>query len=404
MQTHEAYLSYCIVQEESVDKPTRVVALFLKYMDGYMRSYYAAKHNNSWLLEQEGHDWLPGFKITGKSNYVTEGCHRIDTLYGRDLPNSHGLTDEELEWTRWNRLFNMFLNGNSMSLDEVNELLNLWNKEMVTSPSFEKVCEHSRYVMFHRACQMNVFDIGNRRSSRTSNQHDVARLIAFLERADIFPHNNDVKREMHKDFFWALVSRPVSGGSEKDKEREGATVRDGEEVMFSHLCKSDEERNDYREYELDVEGDDDENISIVSSTMDSIESNDGKEFEEEDWETLNETSRGAKISDALKQLGNPSKKNMNPNITKDFYGAAGDIAMKNVKRNHEKLVRKDILHVNSIFRAVRYFEGKMVVRRKMLEHNIACSENKTYVKREYWWRDEIESIMEMKRAARESIN
>ena len=155
---------------------------------------------------------------------------------------------------------------------------------------------------------------------------------------------------------------------------------------------------------MDVEGDDDENISIVSSTMDSIESNDGEEFEEEDWETLNETSRGAKISDALKQLGNASKKNMNPNITKDFYGAAGDIAMKNVKRNHEKLVRKDILHVNSIFRAVRYFEGKMVVRRKMLEHNIACSENKTYVKREYWWRDEIESIMEMKRAARESIN
>ena len=95
---------------------------------------------------------------------------------------------------------------------------------------------------------------------------------------------------------------------------------------------------------------------------------------------------------------------MNPNITKDFYGAAGDIAMKNVKRNHEKLVRKDILHVNAIFRSVRYFEGKMVVRRKMLEHNIACSENKTYVKREYWWRDEIESIMEMKRAARESIN
>ena len=94
MQTHEAYLSYCIAQEERVDEPTRVVALFLKYMDGYMCSYYAAKHNNSWLLEQEGHDWMPGFKITGKSNYVTEGCHRIDTLYGRDIPNSNGLLDE----------------------------------------------------------------------------------------------------------------------------------------------------------------------------------------------------------------------------------------------------------------------------------------------------------------------
>ena len=62
------------------------------------------------------------------------------------------------------------------------------------------------------------------------------------------------------------------------------------------------------------------------------------------------------------------------------------------------------MQVNSIFRAVRYFEGKMKVRRKGLEYNIACSENKTYERKEYWWRDEIESIMEMKRAARELIN
>ena len=161
------------------------------------------------------------------------------------------------------------------------------------------------------------------------------------------------------------------------------------------------ERNDYHEFELDVEGDDDENISIVSSTMDSVGSCDAQDIDEEDWESLNETSRSAKIGDALKQLGNVSKKNMNPNILKDFYGVAGDVAMKNVKKNHEKLVRKEVLQVNSIFRSVCYFEGKMKVRRKRLEHAIACSENKTYKKKEYWWRDEIELIMETKRAARE---
>ena len=80
---------------------------------------------------------------------------------------------------------------------------------------------------------------------------------------------------------------------------------------------------------------------------------------------------------------------------------AGVEAMKNVKRTHEKLVRKEVMQVNSIFRAVCYFEGKMKERRKYLEHNIACSANKTYEKKEYWWRDEIESIMEIKRAARE---
>merc|ERR1712086_338246 len=78
LHADEAYLSYCTAQEESNDQPTRIVALFLKHMDGYIRSFYAAKNGNSWLLEQEGHDWMPGFKMTGKSNCVTEGCHRID--------------------------------------------------------------------------------------------------------------------------------------------------------------------------------------------------------------------------------------------------------------------------------------------------------------------------------------
>ena len=78
--------------------------------------------------------------------------------------------------------------------------------------------------------------------------------------------------------------------------------------MFSHLCKSEEQRSDYHEYELDVEEDDDANISILSSNMDSVESMDGEDVEEEDWESLNETSRTAKIGDALRQLGDVSKK------------------------------------------------------------------------------------------------
>ncbi len=74
--------------------------------------------------------------------------------------------------------------------------------------------------------------------------------------------------------------------------------------MFSHLCKSEEQRSDYHEYELDVEEDEDTNILIVSSNMDSLESIDGEDVEEGDWESLNEISRTAKIGDALRQLGN----------------------------------------------------------------------------------------------------
>ena len=167
--------------------------------------------------------------------------------------------------------------------------------------------------------------------------------------------------------------------------------------MFDVLCHNEEERNDYQEYEVDVSGDDDENFSIVSSCVGSCAS--GEAFNpEEDWESLNETERDSKVSEALKKLGNVRKRPMNSNITKDFYEAAGKKAMKDVKRNHEKLVRKEILQINSIFRAVRYFESKMRVRRWRLQKCIDDSVAQTYKKVEYAWRDEIEKLMEEERA------
>ena len=90
---------------------------------------------------------------------------------------------------------------------------------------------------------------------------------------------------------------------------------------------------------------------------------------------------------------------MNSNITKDFYEVAGKNAMKDVKRNHERLVRKEILQINSIFRAVRYFESEMRVRRLRLQKCIDDSVAKTYKKVEYRWRDEIEKLMEEERAS-----
>ena len=59
---------------------------------------------------------MGAFKFTGKTNYVTEGCHRIDTLYGGDL------TTDELELRRTNQLFLVAEGGHALSLDKVNEL------------------------------------------------------------------------------------------------------------------------------------------------------------------------------------------------------------------------------------------------------------------------------------------
>ena len=73
-------------------EPTIASNLFMKYMESYRRCVHGVKVGNAWLLEVECCEWLKAYVLGGKSNYVTEGCHRIDTLYGGNL------TPDELEW------------------------------------------------------------------------------------------------------------------------------------------------------------------------------------------------------------------------------------------------------------------------------------------------------------------
>ena len=93
------------------------------------------------MLEKEGCDWLGAYKFCKKRNYVTESLHRIDTIYRPNMP------DVQLEEHRIYQLFLMTESGHAMSLDELNELLNLWNKGTVQSSIFEDVCQRSAHIM-----------------------------------------------------------------------------------------------------------------------------------------------------------------------------------------------------------------------------------------------------------------
>jgi hypothetical protein len=42
--------------------------------------------------------------------------------------------------------------GDAISLDELNEILNLWNKSCVGTPYFAKACERSKLIMLLRKC------------------------------------------------------------------------------------------------------------------------------------------------------------------------------------------------------------------------------------------------------------
>ena len=37
--------------------------------------------------------------------------------------------------------------GNAITLDELNEFLNLWNKSCVGTPNLETFCEHSKHIL-----------------------------------------------------------------------------------------------------------------------------------------------------------------------------------------------------------------------------------------------------------------
>ena len=81
------YNDYCLLWEMSNYKLTQVCALFLKYIDSYHCGIDGTKKQNTWLLEKEGNEWIPGYKVSGKHNYVAKTLHQMLLLYGKDMTN-----------------------------------------------------------------------------------------------------------------------------------------------------------------------------------------------------------------------------------------------------------------------------------------------------------------------------
>lgn len=72
--------------------------------------------------------------------------------------------------------------------------------------------------------------------------------------------------------------------------------------------------------------------------------------------------------------------------------------MKNIKKSHTILLKKQKRKLEMVYNAVSHFEQKMKKRRIMLNENIQKSKTKTYQRRSYWWRDEYDAIMAEKRS------
>ena len=85
-------------------------------------------------------------QIMWENNYVIETLMKNQFLYGTEME------DWGLENIRLDIVFVMIDGGDAISLDELNEILNLWNKSCVGTPYFAKACERSKLIMLLRKC------------------------------------------------------------------------------------------------------------------------------------------------------------------------------------------------------------------------------------------------------------
>jgi hypothetical protein len=170
----------------------------MKEVESYFRCVHGVERGIFWLIEKENSDWLGAYQFSGKSNYVPEGLKRCELMYGPDK-----LSDWEIEEIRWNRLITLTPGGNNVSYDELNELLNLWNKGSVSSPNFATKCEMSKHVMALRKCSYETFGMKRRRPGMygSSQVHANERMIDIFERAEIFQVYGDGARKIDPGFF-----------------------------------------------------------------------------------------------------------------------------------------------------------------------------------------------------------
>ena len=108
--------------QKSKDEPSRACAIFMKECETYKLGKTGIENEDFWILEWTTNAWVGAHKLHGKSNYVTESLHRMDTMYGPKMTRVHR------ENLRINRFFVMTKEGHAQSHDAFNEVLMHWNK------------------------------------------------------------------------------------------------------------------------------------------------------------------------------------------------------------------------------------------------------------------------------------
>ena len=240
---------------------------------------------------------------------------------------------------------------------------------------------------------------------RPSLNESKEKMVRLFVTASVFLMPASKARKMTSNTFWDFVRKPTNVGLAKDKDKEGKNRSAREQRIYDRLCINTDELGDYDEFDVEGGEDDDDLVSNSSSVFADdartgviVEDQDGPG--EEDWERLNENEKDQKIGDALKQVGNIKKKKMSNIILLDMLGQDGKDTLKGIKQIRQKILSRDQLKIDNVYRAVTYFDQRMSLRRSILAENTKRSIEKTYVCREYSWKNEYDKIMQRKEQKR----
>lgn len=309
------------------------------------------------------------------------------------------MSDIELENLRANKFFVMTPDGNGMSLDELNENVNLWFKKCLIAPTFQQNIDRSKHIMTLMKCGYETFGKSTSRRTRANQSENVNKLIELFQRTNIFPMDDTTSRDFDENFFWCKVKIPKASGTDRDKKRESAETSGGMKGMFNVLCVPEDLRAaDYAEFEEDGRPNDDDALSVMSSVAGADEDR-AQYNENSDDDDDGDTDK--KIQTSLKNLGNVQRKKKSPLLFKDLLGEDGDDAMHGMKERHIKSLATIKNRIDTVRLVNSHFEGKIKRRMDLLDVVTEQSTKKTFHKRNRPWKTKFKNYILEKRTRRD---
>ena len=366
LRLESTFNDYCTELESSQDEVSRMMALFVMKMDAYCRCKFGIRKGDSILLEKEGCEWMPMWKVHGKNNYLQATLRRIETLYGTKLSSS------ERETMRRNRFCRLTPGKGCLANDELCELVNMWLKTMHTTPCFENVCEKSTHLPVLRRCATEIWGDQTCWSTRIPNAGNDYEVISNILRRERVFDTTVGEREYDRNTFWRYVQPEKKIVlTVRDKKKTVVALDDREEELIRRFYKTD---SSITFDEPDDEADADDSVAGVTVVSDTGRLDDdalGNCQDEIDglgldcnqqWENLNDDERTSLAVEQLRLLGNTKQKKVHPNsLTNTFE--VGKLQLKKLRKDREKYLSKRQRKFDLIELAVLYFQKKMERRR-----------------------------------------